>query len=312
MLSLLERFKFPLMIQYDNVSFTDGLGAQAIRIVGIYSIARKYRLRYIHSQIIIDHPEEFMGPNYSLESFEAELETIRELLTLPTYTIPKSKTNPLIVNWKTITRRKLFKLILKSIFSRRGIILKLQLPQGITDYIPDVLRIGAEEIRRNFASRDKFSPTQKVVVHIRSGQHTVKTPIFNSRPQLTPYYYKQALKKVDSHGKRIVLHTDFFPEDMKGSDLTFRQSVFKEFIEGVASSSNNSVFHYAPLSDVLYDMVTAEYLIMGNSALSYFAGVINPNTVVWPPIHVHARMNHWIIGPLLNDSRMSFLDPTHH
>ena len=43
--------RFPLYITYDDTKIRDGFGAQGLRVVGIFSIARFFRLKYLHQGI---------------------------------------------------------------------------------------------------------------------------------------------------------------------------------------------------------------------------------------------------------------------
>ena len=52
--------------------------------------------------------------------------------------------------------------------------------------------------------------------------------------------------------------------------------------------------HYCdPLVKTFLDMCTAEVFIQGRSALSYLAGIINPNKVLWPEVQSHSRLPRW-------------------
>lgn len=42
----------PLLITYDNETMQDGLGSQALRILGVFSIAKVLNIGYQHSPIV--------------------------------------------------------------------------------------------------------------------------------------------------------------------------------------------------------------------------------------------------------------------
>jgi hypothetical protein len=44
--------QMPLYLAYDNLALRDGFGAQVLRIMGIFALARKYKLRYLHREMI--------------------------------------------------------------------------------------------------------------------------------------------------------------------------------------------------------------------------------------------------------------------
>lgn len=305
------RFRFPLAIQYDNVSFADGLGAQALRLVGIYSIACKYRLNYIHKKIWIEHPDELLGPHLTKQSLASTMYQIEELLSLPTSTF--STKRPIkFINVRVLSRRLLVKLIFTSLFSKFFLIINLQLPQGITDRNPEILEYGAHLIRQNLKNLVGGRTRPDCVLHLRSGNRTVKTSRFNALPQLNSYYYQETLKKYRTYGSNLIIHTDFFPEDFSAVLTTYRLEAFKEFLDEAGSDESTSICHYSPIIETLFDMATTKTLIMANSALSYFAGLLNDSEVIWPPIHGHAKLNRWKTGNLLPIEKITFVDESDH
>ena len=107
MFSKKHLFRFNISIEYNNVAFADGLGAQALRLIGIFSIAEHYRLRYIHSDLRFDHPDELLGPHSSIENYGKALEEILQLLKLPSS--PKSRRKKkTYVDLKSIEIKELF------------------------------------------------------------------------------------------------------------------------------------------------------------------------------------------------------------
>jgi hypothetical protein len=305
----LKRAWFPVCIRYDNESFADGFGAQALRLVGIFSISQRYRLRYEHRSLRFDHPDELLGPHSSRENYLEVMKQIDKLLYLPNIGHSRRK-KKIIINLRSITRRKLLTIIFRSLLSHSEFIINLQLPQGITDYRPEILELGASSIRDNLEQLTKDLSLAAIVVHIRTGNRTIKTSRFNSLPQLTPHYYKYVLKPLMASKPNLIIHSDLFPEDFLQKAPTVRFQLFKEFFDDYSKSPVTSIFHYAPILKVVSDMSTAKVLIMSNSALSYFAGLLNTNTVIWPPIHGHAKLKRWLKGPELTPQTISFVDNT--
>jgi len=41
-----------LYLTYDNQKLQDGIGAQALRILGIFSISQAFHIKYLHSPIL--------------------------------------------------------------------------------------------------------------------------------------------------------------------------------------------------------------------------------------------------------------------
>jgi hypothetical protein len=304
----LRKVLFPVCIRYDNESFADGFGAQALRLIGIFSITQHYRLRYEHRNLQFEHPDELLGPHSSQENYLNAMKDISELLKLPNNGL-RLRQKQVIINMRSITRRQLFKIIFKSLFSNSETVINLQLPQGITDYRPEILEFGAQFVRENLY-RLYPTLTNAIVVHVRTGNRTIKTPRFNSLPQLNPEYYNEALNMIESSQAKKIFHTDLFPIDFLENTESIRFQKFQKFLEEHSKSQHNQMSHYAPILTTLCEMATAKVLIMSNSALSYFAGILNENTVIWPPIHGHAKLRRWLKGPDLTSSSISFIDST--
>jgi hypothetical protein len=307
----LRNFVFPVCIRYDNVNFADGFGAQAIRLIGIFSIAQRYRLRYEHRDLRFDHPDELLGPHSSQENYLLLLKDILFLMKLPN-TGSSYRKKKIVISMRTITRRVLIKLILKSLLSNSEIVINLQLPQGITDYHPEILELGAQVIRKNLSTLRPPQKADAIVIHVRTGNHTVKTPRFNALPQLTPAYYNEALNMVQTNEMKRIIHTDLFPIDILNDAPSLRFEKFRAYLEEASKTQSTQILHYAPILSALGDMATAKVLVMSNSALSYFAGLMNINTVIWPPIHGHAKLKRWFRGPDLTPESLSFVDNTNY
>ena len=305
---------FPLVIEYDSNELPDGFGAQAVRLVGIYSIASKFRLQYRHSPIRFIPKEELVGFPYSEEKYKSIMDKIVELTFLPDTKKTLSERR-LVVKRRVIGRKALLLLIvvsiLRKLLMRQQLVLSLCLPQGVTDKMPKILELGAEEMRKNFDYILASSKNEEVVIHFRGGFRVVDS----NRPQLTPDYYNAALKQASRYMNlsKITIHTDFFPSDLQSSNLSNRAKFFIEWFNShqlQKMCSEIEAKHYAPIVDSLEDMIQSKLLIMSNSSLSYFAGLINPNIIIWPPIHGHSRLPRWKRGPEFLDSHM-FIDKNH-
>jgi hypothetical protein len=299
--------RFPLTIQYDPEVLPDGFGAQAIRIIGIYSIAEKYRLNYRHQGITYIPPQELVGFPFSQAKYVETLNALNELLYFPSTRRKKGKSE-IVLHLRSISRRLLAKLIFQSLFSRKKMLIKLCLPQGITDVAPNILNIGAEVARRNFLALLPKNSSSRIVIHLRGGLRTVDT----KRPQLSPSYYDKSLRAIGTNrNDQLVIHSDFMKQDFLAENLGLRTELYKNWLDEIGTTFNNvEVKLYSPMLEVITDMVTAECLVMSNSALSYFAGLLNDKRVIWPPLHGHSKLQRWEMGPDLGDDG-GFIDPNH-
>jgi hypothetical protein len=311
--NFLKRLRFPLVITYDSKLLPDGFGAQAIRLIGIYSIANRFHLQYRHQEIEYIPEEELIGFPYDKVKYHKVLTTLNCLTRLPNEVSLRKPLKEKAIRRRNITRRSLTKLVLLSIvlrfFRKQRVVLHLCLPQGITDTYPNILDIGASVIRTNLEHSGYRLNNGHIVVHLRGGLRVVDV----TRPQLSPPYYSSTLQALSSKRNSwtsIKIHTDFFEQDLIKYKSNLRVQVYTQWLQSLQTKYfDTKILYYSPILSVLQDMICADVLVMSNSSLSYFAGLINPNKVIWPPIHAHSKLRRWSFGPILDES--IFIDPNH-
>ncbi len=301
-----------LFLTYDNLAKQDGIGAQLQRIFGIYSLSRKFRIKYIHSPII-GTLEELAHNVPSEASMKNLLDEVNARFNFPSSKLTREIEVEKVHN---LTTRILFKFILKSAFGKKNILLKVCLPFGIIDKHPDWYKYSGVEIRSNEPT-EKATRKYKMVVHVRYGYKPIVGSNTASSPRFLPLtYYPDAVREILKQEKlpldsEILVHTDIPREsgkwkpfqESKISELSSIGYEIKESLldfEGIdlkneyfAGFPNLSVKHCAPLLETLNDMIAADVLLMSRSSFSYIAGIVNRNSVYIPRSHGHGKMSRW-------------------
>lgn len=304
---------FPVILEYDPGELPDGFGAQANRLVGIFSLAYHFRLGYRHVPIKEIPKEELVGFPFSAEKYELTMNHIRAVTWFPNIE-HFGKKKEIRIQIRSFGRRHFVKLIVIAIVKRliqmRSTTISLCLPQGVTDLMPNILDYGSVQVRENMSRLGMLKNSTDVVVHFRGGLRVVDT----KRPQLTSRYFDDALASISQSESDIpvIIHTDFFPTDFEEFRPGVRVQMFSDWVKANLSTKkyNIEVSHYAPILEAFADMANARVLIMSNSSLSYFAGLVNQNSVIWPHIHGHSKLSRWSFGPPLHSSH-TFIDANH-
>jgi hypothetical protein len=301
-----------LFLTYDNLAKQDGIGAQLQRIFGIYSLSRKFRIKYIHSPII-GTLEELAHNVTSEASMKNLLDEVNARYYFPSSELPRDIEIETIHNLST---RMLFKFIFKSGFGKNNILLKVCLPFGIMDKHPDWYKYSGAKIR-SYEPTENAAKKYKMVVHVRYGYKPIVGSNSGSSPRFLPLtYYPDAVREILKQEKlplnsEILVHTDIprengkwkpFQEskifelssigyEIKESSLEFEGIDLKN--EFFSDFPNLSVKHCAPLLETLNDMITADVLLMSRSSFSYIAGIVSQNSVYIPRSHGHGKMSRW-------------------
>jgi len=304
-----------LFITYDNEELTDGLGAQTLRIVGVYAISRKYRINYFHSPIK-ETIEEFSHGVSNEQELNLLMHQMNEMFDFPSSN--KTVDFDIEIRSRTLGMRRLLSLILRYKFSRKNVLLRVCLPFGITDRNPKLYKKAVNHVK---SSNKSFFDQKKIgymVLHFRMG-HGQKAPIANHvKPKLLPLEYflsviENISLKVSHLGvNKLIIHTDLSDKEKlwKPSPKRMRQNISygEEIIDGnvlVPKSDVAKMFsdikgfefevkYCADFFETFHDMVNAEVLVISRSAFSYLAALFNANLVVYPIGHGHAKIDNWL------------------
>lgn len=283
----------PLYIQYDSEQITDGFGAQGLRIVGLYTVAKAFKLKYLHQEISeITDRLELTGPGGDEPKYRQVLEEMNQFLAFTSHSDLNNLELSRTVSIHNLGLRALFKYIFLSFLRPNQYLLKVCLPFGIVDRFPFLYRFSRKDIQRVISERKRESKKIGNVVHIRGSEHSPD----KTRPQLGPSYFEKLIfsgRYSCFPGRSWIIHTDFYSTDFSQKIKTERANKFVSLFERFENDEMIEVHHYASISIVFSDMVHADLLIMSRSALSYLAGIFCEGVVVYPSNHGHAKLPRW-------------------
>lgn len=304
----------PLYFAYDNAKHMDGFGAQLLRILGIYSIARRFKCRYIHMPIQ-EVIEEFSHRITNEDELRYLISRVNDLFELP------SDNHPLFYHKVFVTynlsRKQLLRLIMRYSFSQKQVLVKITLPYGVIDHFPHWYKFAVDSIYKNRKRLFEQHIRHNTVVHLRLG-YGQQAPIANTAsPRFLPInYYGDVLEaisaeKEDLKKQKLVIHTDspiinkLWRPTKKALDecIALGENVVDGSIE-VYSRDYSLYFStlgwlsidYRSCDDFIstfLDMACAKRLIMSRSSFSYIAGLFNKNEVIWPANHGHVCLPSW-------------------
>lgn len=304
-----------IFLRYDNTSLQDGIGAQELRISGVYALSRAFGLGYIHSPVI--RVIEDIGQDLGGGRSQSELmSTFNAFFNFPNS--KKSPSDPMFINIKTLSLRKLIPLFTKYRFSSKDVVVTVLLPQGILDRLPILYEFAARKLRS--INRDLLAShfSSDVVLHVRRGYDEKYADLKYARMRHLPFtYFSDMLKALNAKNlltseSQILVHTDLVNRLTKwspsqkgildGYSLNSGKSGNSEIVLEAydlskeitfPEKSNYEILYCADLFEAFLDMSTTPILVQGKSAFSYLAGIVNPNFVIFPPLQKSAKLRRW-------------------
>jgi len=301
-----------IFLTYDNLAKQDGIGAQIQRILAIYSISKKLRFNYVHSEIL--HTIEERAHNASSQSdLNSLIADVNSVFTFSSAQPPSTAREFKIYN---LGRRELLKVVLRTYLRRETCVLKICLPFGLIEQYPDWYEYAGKAMRES-SFFTNISVRDEIVVHIRYGYKPIEGTNKGSSPRFLPLeYYPKAVSEIFETEKLspsfpIVIQTDI-PE-AQGTWKPFQEERLNE-LQVIGYETNNQAFAFEsidlrneyfqefpnvtvrycdPFLDAIKEMSNSRYLLMSRSSFSYIAGVINPNKVFIPRLHGHAKLKRW-------------------
>ena len=302
-------------LTYDNESLQDGLGAQALRILGVFSIAKSLKLNYIHSPMK-STVEEFAHSSTNFEHSNT-LNRFNAFFTFPEQNLNRIVHKEYCV--RNLSIKQLIKIILKYRFSRKIVLVKVLFPFGITDRFPSIYNAGAKYLRGE-RKKDLYSNNVSTIVcHVRLGYGWMygEQAHVKKRKFLSPTYFSELSAKIinlyyPSSEADILVHSDVAVKDVLWKPQTtetldgYRMIANDSSIENILIRGRDLSKEIFPLPsrkinfiycgdtfETFLDMCRADTLIMGVSAFSYLAGLLSINHVFWPSVHGHTKLNRW-------------------
>ena len=304
-----------VFLTYDNQTLQDGLGAQALRITGIYAIAKAFGLKYLHQPITNVIEDVGQGPDGD-STQDALISSFNDFFNFPSDREPKSGANKISI--RDLSLRVFFKTLLKQSFSRSDLVVSVLLPQGVINRFPFLYKVSARHLRKSNKNLMALHFSNDLVAHVRRGYDEKYADLKYARNRHLPFsYYSDILevlttKRMVSDGSRLLIHTDLLnspktwtPSQQgivdgfnKNSGSNGEKKIYLEAFDlskeiVIPSTLIGDIRYCDPLFNTFLDMCNAKVLIQGKSAFSYLAGIVNPNLVIYPPKQSAAKLRRW-------------------
>ena len=307
--------KRSITLTYNADENDDGTGAQIQRILGIYSVSRKYGFNYLHTPVknLLIFPLDSSQDTYEAEKY---LKRMNDYFKLPT---DDSLQFDKITSKSTISVGYLRRLKLQMHFGKpKRILVRVSNPNLIVDTYPDILRFAVSDLIQ--PSVMNLVAKVSIILHIRG---TVQKDLIikgEVEPRSLPVsYYKDKLRdilalidadldyeiKVFTDTPKRSLSFEPRPQDIEtwnksghsivdgkiqvdGLDL---EKDFQDF-----GSEIEFIYGGDPL-DAIIQMSRADYFVMSRSSFSYIAAILNPNGIIYcPPKFWNSPLANWILG----------------
>ena len=305
-----------LYLTYNN-GLGDGIGAQALRQTALFALTRFARARYIHSEIL-EISEEFSHESNFTEDKTRSASQIKKLFTFPS-DIKPSKFD-LIKEVDNLSLLTFLRFYLMSMVFRKNILLRVLLPFKILDKAPFIYKYTKTYIQNRLDEMIDNEDTSDIVVHARYGYGAVWNPsaAATRRTFLAPSYFTKVVFELSKRGEvpipaRLKIHTDLSPTDVEWAPRDPRTLQMYRDISSTVSSQKIMIrgrnlskeFPHMPNieTEIVYcgdtwltfvEMCRTPILVMGKSAFSYLAGIVNENLVIAPSIHGHSHLPGWL------------------
>ena len=307
--------KRSITLTYNADENEDGTGAQIQRILGIYSVSRKYGFNYLHTPVknLLIFPLDSSQDPHEVEKY---LKRMNDYFKLPT---DDSLQFDKITSRSTISVGYLRRLKLQMHFGKpKKILVRVSNAGLIVDTNPDILRFAVSALIQ--PSVMNLAAKVSIILHIRG---TVQKDLIikgEVEPRSLPVsYYKDKLRdilalidadldyeiKVFTDTPKKSLSFEPRPQDIEtwnksghsivdgkiqvdGLDL---EKDFQDF-----GSKIEFIYGGDPLNAII-QMSRADYFVMSRSSFSYIAAILNPNGIVYcPPKFWNSPLSNWILG----------------
>ena len=197
-----------LFLTYDAEAQQDGVGAQLIRVFGIYSISRAFRIDYIHTPIlnVIEEVSHNFESVIASQKFKAKVNDCFQIDFISPKRIDSVK------KYKQISLWQLLKLIIAYKYSKSCVVVKILYPFKITDRIPYIYKYAKNYFWEKHS--DKLRVTPGIVAHVRFGYGFLYTDQVNMRAKhLSLSYFRDIIKCLQDHFRHtlktnVTIHTD--------------------------------------------------------------------------------------------------------
>ncbi len=293
-----------LVLTYDNMRFTDGVGAQLHRIYGIYSISRLLGVPYLHSPLgRVDYQGLYaLEGNRADPGFHHEFNDLFQIKSDIAPTDDFHKIKPIHISMDIL--RQIVALFDAHKTGGRPSLVQLALPHGIADLFPDCYEV-CKQISP-FASSVREGGAVRVAIHVRRGELLV----LDSERMLPNVYYIEVAQNVArvldalKMDYQMELHTEVpnkeFIVQPNHHGISHRIRTPVTVSPQMCRLDDFSVLpklvfciNETPV-ECLRKLATADILVMSRSSFSYVAAILNRNGIMLHHPFWHPALSSWI------------------
>lgn len=303
-------------IEFSNNSFSkiDGAGAQIQRLLAVYALSQKYRVRF-HQNMFTDISVHPLDPFQTKESKNKFLAELNYLFALGLSSRDESAR---VIEIRTLSAWRLFRIVAFNLLSPHTIRLSIVEPYPITDCFPDLF----QDVRNSFPHWIAFSskmstnyPRPLVSIHYRQGVGGSVIYPGQKIPRELPTSYFLAKLRNEFGAAEFDVPVQVFT-DAPVVDTIYEPDVRQRshwegtpgFTGGQMQIKGNDLFTFFranripvevhsggnPLEAIAI-MSNSDFLITSRSSLSYVAGLLNSKgTVVAAEGFWHPTPSDWL------------------
>lgn len=289
-----------LVLTYDNVAFTDGVGAQLQRMYGTYAISRLLGVSYLHSPLskISYQGLSALQANHADPDFH---HAFNEVFVLPSDVDPG-------IDMPTLRLPNIWLKVAQELIAWTGgskaTLVRLKTPYGIADQFPDCYDV-CKQISP-FATPERGGRPMRVALHVRRGEQVV----LKSGRLLPNSYFVGVARDIADALETLGLEyeIELWTEVPEGDFVVGPQHhgingrLARPVAAGVEmygieefNALPNLIHRVNGLAiDCLEGLATADVLVMSRSSFSYVGAILNRTGVVMYHPFWHSRMSSWI------------------
>lgn len=305
-----------LIITCDSDFKKDGSGAQIQRQFAVYVLADAINCRFVYSPIcdVAVHP---LDPFQSESEYLAYLDKLNHVFRIDS----NSTTDFQFMEQVYLSTPSVYSLIwlgFKAQYFKKQFLIKIGEPYRISEYFQD----GYSKISLNLTNWNKFlysksqNEQKTIAMHFRQGVGGRQIYPGQKIPrELDIEYFINSITSIvrnyECRDFKIVVLTDAPEKFITYTPPSSQQSLWEGSPGFKQGQMNVSPFSFSDLNkfgvdveiisggdpmDAIRVMAQSDFLIMGRSSLSFVAGVLNKNGVVFsPPGFWHNPLSGWIL-----------------
>ena len=323
-------------IQYNSEKWNDGCGAQVQRIAAIYSIAKEFKLNFVHSRIrwFESNPGDGFSNKEQMDRFIVSLNKFLKLenhICLHTHK-RRNFTYRRVFRFRLTTR--VFFFIQKVYFrvTRQNVLYSIDNPYLLIENYPDIYKHFSNEFAKSLTDKILVEQNRKFSVHLHIRTDKEGNKLMKARHVELQFYVDllQKLEQINRHfgiNAKVVVHTDAPIEETKWYPIQITEETAKFWREsGVMSDSGYIELNPINFSGILpfvedleilrladpltswSRMSAADVLVMNKSSFSFVGALLNSNGFKIGPSFRHKFPREWNVWEATSENRTVLRD----